>query len=362
MNYYNKKIEKLHQLAKLYGIQTAYYDVFKQRQWVQPESLLAILKSMNVPIENPHDIKNILHEETQKIWQRLLNSVSVAWNGKLNLSLVIPEKNSRHTVHCHMILEDSNTYTWNYSLNKSSITHENNVDGKTYVVKSLNCPKNLPIGYHHLVVNFLNQTYSCFIISAPHFAYLKTNSDKKKCWGLFTPVYALHSQYSLGAGDFSDLHRTLQWLSDHDGNLLGTLPLFSSFLKKPCEPSPYSPVSKLFFNEFYLDIKTIYEFQNCTAAKNLFNSSEFQHKLDLLQKTSLVDYKKIMSLKRQILNLLAIEFFEHGNIQRQLEFKNFCNNHPSLSDYANFRAVHESLEKPWRLWPQNLREGFIHEE
>src|SRR5262249_53046765 len=133
----NNKVEKLHQLAKLYGVQTAYYDVFKQRRLVQPESLLAILKSMNVPIENPQDIKNILYEQTRKIWQCPVNSVSVAWNGKLNLSLIIPEKNSRNTIHCHIIFEDSNTYTWNSSLSKSSIINQHKIDGKTYVVKSL---------------------------------------------------------------------------------------------------------------------------------------------------------------------------------------------------------------------------------
>ena len=43
--------------------------------------------------------------------------------------------------------------------------------------------------------------------------------------------------------------------------MVATLPLLAAFLDEPFEPSPYSPASRLFWNEFYLNIERIPEFQ-----------------------------------------------------------------------------------------------------
>ena len=70
-------------------------------------------------------------------------------------------------------------------------------------------------------------------------------------------MYALHSKRSWGAGDFGDLQNFTKWISTHGGDTVATLPLLPAFLDDPCEPSPYSPVSRLFWNEFYIDIEAI---------------------------------------------------------------------------------------------------------
>ena len=43
----------LNKLARLYGVQTAYYDVHHRRRQASPESLLAILRSLGAPRDNP---------------------------------------------------------------------------------------------------------------------------------------------------------------------------------------------------------------------------------------------------------------------------------------------------------------------
>ena len=58
----HKKLNDLHELAKLYNIQTAFYDVFKQRQFVEEETLLAILRSFKVDIHSENEIKHFLLE------------------------------------------------------------------------------------------------------------------------------------------------------------------------------------------------------------------------------------------------------------------------------------------------------------
>lgn len=357
----NIEVDKIHQLAKLYGIQGAYYDVFKKRRLVRSESLLAILKSMNVEIESSQDLKDTLHQQIKKIWQRLVSPVTVAWNGKLNITLSISEEISNTTLHCHIICEDLSTYIWKFPLKEAIVIDQKIIDGKKYLKKSVHYSKSLPYGYHRLIIQHQNQTYSCLIVSAPRFAYEKPKTNKQKSWGLFAPVYSLHSQHSFGAGDISDFNRTVHWVAEHGGNLVGTLPLFAAFLQKPCEPSPYSPISKFFFNEFYLDVKLIPEFQHNKTAQNLLNSSNFQRHLKCVRETPIIDYQKIMMLKRKIIEVLANEFFTNGSVERHRAFIEFCNSIPNLSDYANFRAVQESLGKPWPQWPQTLRAGIIYE-
>ena len=73
----------LNQLARLYGVQTAYYDVYHHRQQASTESLLAILRSLGAPIATLQDVPMAHRERRQAMWQRLLEPVIVAWDGEL---------------------------------------------------------------------------------------------------------------------------------------------------------------------------------------------------------------------------------------------------------------------------------------
>ena len=61
---------------------------------------------------------------------------------------------------------------------------------------------------------------------------------------------ALHSRDSDGIGNFSDLDKLMRLTRDHGGAFVSTLPFLATF---PNEPSPYSPVSRLFWNELFID-------------------------------------------------------------------------------------------------------------
>lgn len=355
----HNKLGDLHQLANLYDIQTSYYDVFRQKKLVEKETLLAILRAFNVDINSEKEIKNVLLTKCKAIFQKILPPVTVAWNGKLIAKLLLPEKFSHSNIHCHLLLDDSNNITWTYPLSKSEILQKKSFDNNNYVVKSLEYLTNLPLGYHQLNIQIKDSNYSCMVISAPKHAYI--SKDKQKKWGLFAPIYALRSKANFGAGNLADLNLLMHWVADHDGNLIGTLPIFSQFSQKDFESSPYSPISKLFFNEFYLDIVKIPEFSSNITAQRLYHNKNFQEKIKKLEANSLVDYSKIYSLKRKIIEILSNEFFSNADLERDQEFKLFCKNNPRVIDYANFLAVHEIQGKPWPLWPDKLKSGTIHD-
>ena len=52
----------LRQLARLYGVQTAYYDVSHRRRPASDEALLAVLRHMGASVATPADVAPALRE------------------------------------------------------------------------------------------------------------------------------------------------------------------------------------------------------------------------------------------------------------------------------------------------------------
>jgi 4-alpha-glucanotransferase len=232
------------------------------------------------------------------------------------------------------------------------------VEGVHYLTKRLSTPAQLAWGYHRLTLECGGDAVESLLLSAPVRAYEPPGGLQAKTWGVFVPLYALHSQRSWGAGDFSDLEALTEWVTGLGGGMVATLPLLAGFLDEPFEPGPYSPASRLFWNEFYLDISRIPELPGCAAAQALLSSADFQQALKELRSAPLVDYHRQMALKRRVLQELACSFFAKTS-GRSEAFRRFLAAHPNAEDYARFRAVGERRRVPWPAWPAPLRDGVI---
>src|SRR5262249_48863808 len=100
----------------------------------------------------------------------------------------------------------------------------------------------LPTGYHDLIFTMKSGEHRSLLISAP----LKLYADSPRQWGVFCPLYAVHSSNSWGGGNLSDWKQLAHWMAGQGGKVVGTLPVMAAFLDYPkCEPSPYSPASRL---------------------------------------------------------------------------------------------------------------------
>jgi 4-alpha-glucanotransferase len=131
-----------------------------------------------------------------------------------------------------------------------------------------------------------------------------------------------------------------------------------TFLDDSFDPSPYAPVTRLAWNEFYVDVERSPHLDKCHPALNLVQGSAFRRKLAELRKRPLVDYQQEMSLKRQVLQRLARCCCEEDPAgERQMEGFGLAN--PTVAEYAGFRAARERIKTSWRSWPQELREGRL---
>jgi 4-alpha-glucanotransferase len=228
------------------------------------------------------------------------------------------------------------------------------VDGRRYTVRKLPLPASVPLGYHRLEVEHAGTRLTSLVIAAPP----RAHDAASKSWGIFLPLHALHTADSWGCGDFSDLKRMTGWAAARGASLMGTLPMLAAFLETPLEISPYMPVSRMFWNELYVDPRRAPEFQHATGAARLTQGDSWQRRMEKLRGTELVDYAALMALKRPVLEAMAL-WFEHARPPRYARFAEYIESNSSLRDYAAFRAVTEKRKTPWRQWPARLRRGEL---
>src|SRR5262249_12817569 len=73
----------LHELARLYGIQTSYIDMKGERRHAHPEALLLVLRAMGAGVDHIDDAPEALRHRKDALRKRTTEPVMVAWDGKL---------------------------------------------------------------------------------------------------------------------------------------------------------------------------------------------------------------------------------------------------------------------------------------
>jgi 4-alpha-glucanotransferase len=284
--------------------------------------------------------------------RRLLEPVIVAWDGHAP-SLELRPGPAGGSLAYHLDLESGERRAQVVDL--ASLPEVRPAEAGDRPGRRLTLSEPLPPGYHHLTVEVAGHSAQSLVISAPTRCF---TGDGKPLWGVFLPLYALRTSRSWGAGDFSDLETLAEWTAGLGGGVVATLPLLASFLDEPCEPSPYAPASRLFWNELYIDPRRLPEMEDCLAARRLVESSEFQREVEVLRAAPRVDYPRLMTLKRRVLEELAHRFFSRPG-SREEELAQFVAGKPNLDTYAAFRAVGDRRGEPWQSWPERLREGTL---
>ena len=142
--------------------------------------------------------------------------------------------------------------------------------------------------------------------------------------------------------------------------MVATLPMLAQFLDEPFEPSPYAPASRLFWNELFLDPRRVPELETCAEAKRLLESAELRARGGgAAQGPDWSTTRRLMALKRRVLEELARQFFADPSPDRRDAYEAFAESRPELETYAAFRAVGERRGEPWQSWPERLREGTL---
>jgi 4-alpha-glucanotransferase len=308
-------------------------------------------------VESQSDVAEGLRSRTQVLWRRPLEPVLVAWGGRpnpirLRLPLWVMDARRRWS----LVLEDGEQLDASEAFQRGErgVIRADQVEGATFVEMEFAPALHLPAGYHRLNLEFGGDAAGSLLVSAPRKG---RSTEHTESWGVFLPLYALRTQRSWGIGDLTDLGDLAQWMAGLGGDVVATLPILSAFLSQPFEPSPYSPASRLFWNELHLDVLRVQELRRCAEARALLRSGRLRRDISALQAAPLVDHRGAMAAKRSVLELLAGSFFAEPS-HRPAEFEAFARDR-TVSDYASFRANVERRGASWPAWPPRERDGAL---
>ncbi|HWC59598.1 MAG TPA: 4-alpha-glucanotransferase, partial [Verrucomicrobiae bacterium] len=347
---------QLRRLAELNGVQPSFTDAANKQITASSDVLAGVLKALGVPADKPNEIRESVRAGLLGPYRQGIEPVVVAWDQTAStIRWHVPAHLADKRAQLRLILEDGAVRKLTPKFRGAGLDR---IEGEQFATKEFVLSP-LPFGYHTLEILVGDAVYRTLVISAPVQSFAEVRTEKS--WGAFLPMYALHSKESWGAGNFSDWERLSHWVGGRGGSIAGTLPLLAAFLDYPvCEPSPYSPASRLFWNEFYLDITRVPEFTRCREAQTLVRSKAFQTQIRAFRRHEIIDYESQWAARRSVLELLAKFFFAKAS-SRRADFRRFLRARPEVNDYAAFRAVCDTLKTSWHNWPQRLREGTIRE-
>ena len=322
----------LQRLARLYGVQAAFRDGFRQMRPSPPEALLAVLRSLGVEVAGPEDVPRALRRAEIERWQCMLDPVRVAWLGReppcrhVSVNLRLPAAQAGRYDAC-LDSQARGPCRSSGDVRDLRRLREANVRGQRYALLALPLPGTpLPAGYYRYCVNIAGRQSDGLLVCAP-----RSCVGLERGWGVFAPLYALHSRHSGGIGTFADLSRLTAWVGQMGGSFVSTLPLLASFLSEPFAPSPYTPVSRCFWNEIYVDLPSVPEWS--PECGGMGAEIAGRH----------VDYRALMRSKRAALEAALSRLAG----PRRESFVRFVGQHAELRSYAAFRSgVERRLSDP----------------
>ncbi len=189
-------------------------------------------------------------------------------------------------------------------------------DGRSLI----DLPANLPFGCHAVVFDTDRGTEETIVAVAP--ATMPRSDEFERSAGLFVPTYALW-EADAPLPSFRHLHDLARAMKAVGIDVVSTLPLYATFLDDPFDPSPYSPISRLHWNEVFLDDEGLPERPTPMLAGQ-------------------VDWRTLAARRREQL----LEATRQLDVDQRAHLAAFVAEHPDVADYARFLADRDASRDP----------------
>ena len=288
----------LEELARARGVQFEYYDALGQHRRAPTDSLLAVLRALGEPVERPEDAADALKRPVERA------NVAVLWDGAGEVAL--PGEGPLRVVG-----ESDLGARWEREL---------------VVQGGRAAMADVPMGVHALR-RADDGAHLAWLLSAPTRCF----EAPGRRWGLFAPLYAIHDAITPDIGDFGTLRRAVRRTRDLGGDVFATLPLLPTFVERG-DPSPYAPVSRLFWSELFVDPRPLPELEASPEARRLLEAGP-------PAQGAFVDYDAVGAHRFAILEALA------GAVggARKEALAAWLRAHPTVEDYV----AHRTARGPW---------------
>ena len=381
--YDQPETELLSLLAERAGIAAEYHDIAGTCHVTTDETRRAILSAMGFRVADRAALVEELTAWDHRPWVQGCDPVRVLRVGEspglwsLHVRCESGD-DARLQVHWVLYAENGEKRHERQEGPNLPIEESRSIANRRYVRLTFALPDGLSLGYYHAKVWVQGgeaiAEAQFRVIVAPDRCYVpETLQSGGRLWGLALQLYGLRSERNWGIGDFKDLATVLEWGGKTLGcGLLGLNPLHALKNTKPYHISPYSPNSRLYLNELYLDIEQIAECKTSPEVQQRLADPAFRAQLEAARTTEFVDYEAVASAKRSVLDLCYRAFlrdnfdgaepelqpktargwFFHSFVQQEGE---------SLLQYALFQALEDErqfVQSPsvvWADWPEQYR-------
>jgi 4-alpha-glucanotransferase len=341
---------ELQQLAELCGVATDYWDWRGNHVVVPAETIVAVLKALDVDAATPEAVDSALAAAHRYRWTRMLPPCVVTRPG-WRLPFWVHVAHGR-PVEVWIELETGGT--------RRDVTQAENwkppqeVDGQLVGGATFVVPSDLPLGYHTLRARSGRAEATAALIVSPGWLGCPERMGAGRAWGLSTQLYSVRSQCSWGVGDLTDLTDLAVWsAADLGAGFVLVNPLHAAEPVAPIEPSPYLPTTRRFANPLYLRVEQIPEFAYLDTAVRATVEDLRETLTQQLEGVDTVDRDKAWTAKRAALELLYAAPRSAG---REASYRGYVRQEgPGLDDFATWCALVEQHGPDWHSWPDGLR-------
>ncbi len=370
-------------LADRAGIAADYYDIAGTQHVTTDETRRAILTAMNLRVSNRDELVAELEAWDDRWWLRGCEPVHVVRSGR-------PAGTWALHVACDSADEARLSVTWTVTAEQGDVRHEQvegpglaveetrTIQGRRFVRITVAFPHDLPLGYYALTARAkgggTKTDATSRLIVAPERCYIPDQLQQgARWWGVALQLYSLRSRHNWGIGDFRDLGAVIDWAGTQLGAaVIGLNPLHALKNRKPYHISPYSPTSRLFLNDLYIDVTQVAECRTDADVQARLADPSVRARIDAARQSELVDYDAVQSVKREVLELCyrafvrdnfdGVEPERYPTTDRGKAFQEFVDREgESLGRYAVFQALEEaqggaqSAPVVWEDWPESYR-------
>jgi 4-alpha-glucanotransferase len=332
---------EIRELAVAFGVQTSYVGADDEVHEADTQVILSILRALGAALDRPKDAGPALRACRREVAEQIVEPViALRDTGPGEFVITVPESVEVETLWLSIDFEDGTTRRDRLGVSSTTLRSTIDVDSQTYDQYRVDLGQlgvQIPIGYHALTVEGTadrSEPARSLLICAPRCP------QPSRGWGVFMPLHALRSDHDWGVGSYPDMASLSAWARSHGASMMGGLPLYPTFLDPPIDPSPYRPVSRLAYNEIYIDPESLPELEQSSTARELLSSTAFRSRIDAVRTSSIVDYEEVARLRRLVLEPLAASLV-HSTSRRRDEFGRFMYQRPELVAYGQFRAAVE---------------------
>ena len=315
-------------LAEYCGIESTYDDAFGRPHRTSSATRRELLRAMRLAAENEAEAQATLDDLQHREWTEPPPVIVAERDAAGQIHIPVTAEQGSPAVEWTVNTEDGDIVRGRSDFAGMRLVESRVCEGRVLERRQMTCP-GLPLGYHRLSTRE-NAPQTTLIVTPGRCWLPEEARSGEGLWGIAAQLYLLRTEHNWGIGDFTDLRELFQLGIEHGCNVVGVNPLHALFLDKPEEASPYSPLSRYLLNVLNIDVEAIPEVKDSAELQAAIAEPAFQQQLAACRDATEVQYGRVTTLKREMLERAFAAFEASSDPERQKAFSRFMDRQDEL--------------------------------